>query len=451
MSGSEDFKTVFYAGPPFKREGEAQVHSNYVNCVRFSPDGEAIVSVGSDKKLCVFEGKTGKHVKTVENLHDGSIYTATWFPEGGKVLTTSADKTAKVVSIPSGEVLETYTLGSSISSFVVGGCVAGTTPTPYVITLSGDLHLLTSPTTSVSTHGHQGSIKSMCYDPQTSTIYTSGSDGRVLSWSKHSGTGPYVATPSTSGTLSQPSLSLHSGSATQVVLSGSGHVVSCGWDDVARVVGKGDMREEGCVALGGQPKAAGADGGGVVVATKDKLVCLGGGRIEGTTEIGYMATAIAVKGEMVVVGDDKNNIHVYNKEGGELKETNVVTGHTGVINSLSFNSSGTSLAAGDVKEVRIWNTSDWSPLVKGKWQFHTSRITSLSWSPCGSYVASVGTDENLFVWCVGKKMRRLNFKFANKGGCNGVEWTGEGTIVTAGEDGCLAEWNVGEEVKEKFK
>jgi len=122
MSGSEDFKTVYYTGPPFKRDSESQTHGNYVNCVRFSPDGSRIVSVGSDKKLVVYSGSTGAHEKTVEGLHSGSIYSVSWFPCGTKVLTTSADKTAKVVGVPEGETLGTYTLGDKVRE---GGGGAG--------------------------------------------------------------------------------------------------------------------------------------------------------------------------------------------------------------------------------------------------------------------------------------------------------------------------------------
>lgn len=47
---SEDFGVNTYEGPPFKFKHASKAHSNFANCVRFSPDGERIVSVGSDSK-----------------------------------------------------------------------------------------------------------------------------------------------------------------------------------------------------------------------------------------------------------------------------------------------------------------------------------------------------------------------------------------------------------------
>jgi WD40 repeat protein len=65
VAGGEDMKCVLYAGPPFKRECDDASHSNYINCVRYSPDGNSVVSVGSDKKLVLYDGKTMAKTKEV--------------------------------------------------------------------------------------------------------------------------------------------------------------------------------------------------------------------------------------------------------------------------------------------------------------------------------------------------------------------------------------------------
>jgi WD40 repeat protein len=52
ITGSEDTRTVFYVGPPFVLDhSNNDQHGNFVNAVRYSPDGQHIVSVGSDKKV----------------------------------------------------------------------------------------------------------------------------------------------------------------------------------------------------------------------------------------------------------------------------------------------------------------------------------------------------------------------------------------------------------------
>ncbi|GMH67137.1 hypothetical protein TrST_g14097 [Triparma strigata] len=448
MSGSEDMKCVFYAGPPFKRDSESQTHTNYVNSIKYSPDGELIVSVGSDKKVVLYEGKTGVVQNTWDNVHAGSIYSVSWNVDGTKILTTSADKTAKIIAMPSGEVLGTYTLGSKLGDFVVGGVMSG--DTPVVVTLSGKIHVLAkddftaAPTTI---NGHQGAIASMCLDKSSGILYTGSSDGTVASWAE----GNRAGSNFTGGANIDLNGAVHGGAVTTIDFA-DGNVVTSGWDDTIRVGSAAGGSSDGAIGLGGQPKCSGSGGGIVVIATKDALKVVSAGSVAGELEINYTAQAIAVNGtgDVVAVGDSANKIHIYALSGGSLTESNVVTGHTGAIYSLSFNSEGDKLAAGDVKEVRVWNTADWSPLIKGRWQFHTSRITGVDWSANGEFIASIGTDENLFVWCLAKKMKRLNYKFAHKGGAVGCAWFGEGKIVSAGSDGSIVEWDVAADMAAKF-
>jgi WD40 repeat protein len=39
VTGAEDFKVNVYEGPPFKFKQSSKQHTNYVNCVRYAPDG----------------------------------------------------------------------------------------------------------------------------------------------------------------------------------------------------------------------------------------------------------------------------------------------------------------------------------------------------------------------------------------------------------------------------
>lgn len=52
MTASEDSRTIFYQGPPFKmHHSNNDQHTNFINCVRFSPDGAKIATCSSDKKV----------------------------------------------------------------------------------------------------------------------------------------------------------------------------------------------------------------------------------------------------------------------------------------------------------------------------------------------------------------------------------------------------------------
>lgn len=77
-------------------------HSNFVNCVRFSPDGSKFLSVSSDKKGILFDGKSGEKIGELssEDGHKGTIYAVSWSPNG------------KQVSILVGSKVETFFLCS---------------------------------------------------------------------------------------------------------------------------------------------------------------------------------------------------------------------------------------------------------------------------------------------------------------------------------------------------
>jgi WD40 repeat protein len=40
----------------------------------------------------------------------------------------------------------------------------------------------------------------------------------------------------------------------------------------------------------------------------------------------------------------------------------------------------------------------WNARIKGKWVFHTSKITCLCWSPSGQFLVSGSQDESLILW-----------------------------------------------------
>jgi WD40 repeat protein len=94
-TGSEDFKVNFYEGPPFKYVKSAKDHTRFVNCVRFSPNGEKLVSVGSDKVGFVYDSKTGDKIGELVG-HEGGVLSCCWSPDSSKILTASADKTCKI-------------------------------------------------------------------------------------------------------------------------------------------------------------------------------------------------------------------------------------------------------------------------------------------------------------------------------------------------------------------
>jgi len=157
------------------------------------------------------------------------------------------------------------------------------------------------------------------------------------------------------------------------------------------------------------------------------------------------------------VGGDDNKIHVYSVKtdgsDGTLEEIEVLDGHLRHVHCLQFSLDGSVLASADTKDICVWDSANnFVPIIKkNMWCFHQQRITSMAWSPNGKLLASCGMDDNIFLWNIDKKMKRVNYPFAHQGGCTKIVFLDNDKIMTAGNDGCVCQWNVKKDIMTKFK
>eukprot|EP00479_Gromia_sphaerica_P004383 TRINITY_DN1515_c0_g1_i3.p1 TRINITY_DN1515_c0_g1~~TRINITY_DN1515_c0_g1_i3.p1 ORF type:complete len:462 (+),score=109.29 TRINITY_DN1515_c0_g1_i3:148-1533(+) len=186
----EEKSTNFYEGPPFKFKQSDSTHTNYVNCLRYSPDGSQFVTCGSDKKIVLYDGKSGDKTTVWEDKedgHEGSIYSISWSPDGSELLTASGDRTCKIWDVATGEVKTTFTFGDEIENFQVACLwIEG-----YMISvsLSGEIHYLDrdNPDNPMRTiQGHQTQMNSVDTDDD-GNIYTGDSSGNLGVFEEKSG------------------------------------------------------------------------------------------------------------------------------------------------------------------------------------------------------------------------------------------------------------------------
>ena len=67
-----------YEGPPYKFSCSKKSHTSFINQLKYSPDGKKIVSVGSDRKIVLYDGLTLEVQAELENAHNGGILGVTW-------------------------------------------------------------------------------------------------------------------------------------------------------------------------------------------------------------------------------------------------------------------------------------------------------------------------------------------------------------------------------------
>lgn len=450
FTGGEDMKTIIYAGPPFKfQQSFTDVHTNFVNCIRYAPNGNRVVSCSSDKKIQFYEGATGAPDGQIVNAHGASVYSASFSPDSAKLLTASGDKTVKLWDVASLACEQTFTFSADpqLGDMQVSTLWA-TGDFKLSVSLNGNINILNTadPTAPAATiEAHQVSITAMHYHAASDTLFTGSFDGVLMATGLASGRSTRIA-----GTDKKIICGgVHTGKLTGLVITNAGVLSSIGWDDTLRFSDAGTRTSTSSVATNGQPCgiAHAADSDTVVVATSSEIAVYRNGSRTGALErLGFNPTCVTVtrSGDEIAVGGDDNKTHIYSLSADGATVTAVTTIATrSAVSALAYNPTGDHLAVGDNgRQIEVYARGSWAPRYPGMWVNHTSKITALAWSPDGNTLASGSTDESIFLWNFSKSLSYRQIQFAHQAGITGIAWTGERSLVTTGNDHCIVTWNV---------
>jgi len=480
MTGSEDFKSAFFTGPPFKLDHTNSSHTGFVNCVRFNADGTCAASCGSDKKVQFYDGVTGEPTAAIDNAHAGTVYSIAFNADGSKMLSVSADKTAKLWDVATRTAEKTYKFTASagvtvaevsdmqVSCVFVKGYLGGRFVT---LSLNGNLNVV-DPAADETTAlcGHQnGSITCTYYSATQNVLYTADANGCVYARDLSAPNAPVCK----ADTTNKKSINncVHTGAVSGMVVVDDSLVVSCGWDDKVRFGLRANGRityDEAVLSLPSQPRAmsvhtSAAVAGLVGIVTRDKVIFVDttNKRLCGEVGLsGYEGKSVTINAAQTqcAIGGADMKTHVF--ELNTSNATNVSFGAEikvietrSAVTALAYTTAGDMLAIGDQnQQVEVYSTATWDAVVRGKWVFHTSQITSLEWSSSGTYLVSGSLDESIYVWNVTDLKFKKQLKFAHRGGVNSVSFTAAGNaagdgatdleLVSTGADGCVVTWKV---------
>eukprot|EP01029_Cantina_marsupialis_P015447 TRINITY_DN338_c0_g1_i1.p1 TRINITY_DN338_c0_g1~~TRINITY_DN338_c0_g1_i1.p1 ORF type:complete len:494 (+),score=167.11 TRINITY_DN338_c0_g1_i1:105-1484(+) len=107
ISCSDDF-TIYLWDPVNDKKPVARLigHQQIVNHVSFSPDGRYIASAGFDKKIKLWNGRTGKFIRTLTG-HVGAVYRVCWSADSRLIASASKDATCKLWNTKERKALNT--------------------------------------------------------------------------------------------------------------------------------------------------------------------------------------------------------------------------------------------------------------------------------------------------------------------------------------------------------
>ncbi|MHC1762876.1 MAG: protein kinase [Verrucomicrobiia bacterium] len=274
-----------------------RAHTEPVLAVAYSPNGQRIVTGSADKTAKVWDAATGKVLLPLR--HDGPVRSVAFSSDGRRILTGGWDRKAKLWDSASGEQLRTF-------------------------------------------DGHTHQILSVAFSPDGQRIVTGSRDQTAKVWDAESG-------------ILLRTLEGHGGVVWSVAFSPDGERVVTGhWDRTARVWAVADGRE---------------------------LV-----RFKGHSDAVF-SVAFSPDGKRIASGSLDQTASVWDSATGH--ELFTLWGHSSTVASVTFSSDGKRIAtAGDDQTARVWDAVGRHERLAVK--KHGSPISSVAFSPDGQHIITGG-------------------------------------------------------------
>lgn len=84
---------------------EPMNHTDHINSVMFSDDGNYLISSSDDNKVIIWDVQTGEIIKMFKDLHNKVIKSAFISPDNTKIVTASEDGRALIINVDTNEIL----------------------------------------------------------------------------------------------------------------------------------------------------------------------------------------------------------------------------------------------------------------------------------------------------------------------------------------------------------
>mmetsp|Transcript_149122 Transcript_149122/g.211924 ORF Transcript_149122/g.211924 Transcript_149122/m.211924 type:complete len:600 (+) Transcript_149122:24-1823(+) len=434
VTAGEDCEVGFYANVPFKRQAMLTDHKKYVNCARYSPNGELFVTADAGGKAFVYDGKEGT-VKGELNggeasAHKGGIYGISWLDDSRQLLTCSADKTCRLWDVVDNKLITTFSFPQTLENMQVGCLAQG--EHLISVSLNGYINYLdkANPDTPLRViRGHSQNVTALGVSEDAGMMYTGSTEGRICAWK--------IGSP-------EPTVLENTHKSEVVAMEVvDGAAYSIGIDDMFFKTPVGEEKFGAGVKLPSSPSALAVGKGVAVVACLKHVAVVRDDKKVFELEIDYEASGISISaaGTVAVGGNDKK-VHLYTLDGDALTESGTYD-VLEPVTCVSYSPDGAYLAVGDAKR-QVYGFETASGSMKfDRWKYHSAKITSLAWTPDSQHLASGSLDTNIYIWSVAKPMSKIKMVAAHPSGMvTAVKWVSDNVLFSSGYDGCVRTWEV---------
>lgn len=441
-TASDDTTASFFEGPPFKFKFTLRDHNQFVNCVRFSPDGSHFATVGADGQIFLYDGQKGELVRSLggEKAHKGGIYALSWSHDSSQLISASGDKTVKLWDVGAGTAVTTFNLGSDVTDQQLG-CLWQKDHL-LSISLSGNINYLdkNNPDRPLRiVKGHSKSIQCVTVHKNEGRkyIYSGSHDGHITYWDSETGQNDCFSGKG------------HTNQVSKMMVNEANELVTCSMDDTLRFsdINKKEYSGTDVVKMDLQPKSVSVAKGGLslavcigqVVLLKDKKKVFTLDNLGYEPEVG----SIHPGGSTAVVGDSEGKIHMYSVQGSTLKADAQVLEAQGGITDMAYSHDGAYLAVLDgAKVLTVFTVAD-GYSVKNNFYGHHARPVTLAWAPDNEHIATGGMDMLVFVWDISNPDKRIKLPDTHRlHHVSSLAWIDQNTLVTASHDASVKQWTI---------
>jgi WD40 repeat protein len=295
-------------------------HRGPVVSASFSPDGARLVTASLDKTARVWSrSENGAWRSVALEGHQGPVMSASFSPDGVRLVTASSDKTARVWS--RGE--------------------------------NGAWH-------SVILEGHQGPVTSASFSPDGPRLVTASSDRTVRVWSRGE-----------NGAWNSVILEGHQGPVTSASFSPDGaRLITASDDKTARVWNRDENGAWHSIALEGH---------------------------QGPVR----SASFSPDGIRIVTASVDTTARVWSRDNGGAWHVFAMRGHRGPVVSASFSPDGVRIVTASVdRTAQVWSRDDGGVWTGVKLNSHLSLVHSALFSPDGTRIVTSGADDIARDWGV---------------------------------------------------
>ncbi|MBD2205328.1 serine/threonine protein kinase [Calothrix sp. FACHB-1219] len=160
-------------------------HSDTVNSVAFSPNGNTLASGSWDKTIKLWNLATGEQIRTLK-VHSNTVISVAFSPDGNTLASGSSDKTIKLWNLATGEQIRTFSGHSDTVNSVAFSpdgktLVSGSddkTIKLWNLATGEEIRTLT---------GHSYTIYSVAFSPDGKTLASGSDDNTIKLWNLATG------------------------------------------------------------------------------------------------------------------------------------------------------------------------------------------------------------------------------------------------------------------------